>query len=172
MTDILLELKDFDNFNSYSLNKSNMKINRQPNDWQPDGWPEPGTAERSEMKERGWLKNFTFGSKLAIYSLTGKQGPHYILFKGKIFKFDKSKPFWKKYRFFCLSVGTLKLDQKINIFIDVSWRQLFSTILFPPWLVKRIDPTWDEIDEMCSKPDDFFDDILSSYLVETKTVEE
>ena len=139
----IIELVDYDNFRRYSLDLDSKCIKKQPGNWQPKGWPPPGSVARAEMPNRGVLKRFTFGGEIICFHMDSSD-KEYLYRNGNIEKIDLGLSIEYK-PVFILTFGVIYLRSITCYFFDISWKRLF----FPVWLSKKTDPTWDYLDEEC-----------------------
>ncbi len=143
-----IEIIDYDNSKRFSFSLDDYRLTEQSDSWQPEGWPPPGSADRSEMSRRGILKRFTLGPTILCYTLSGDEGGYTMYVSGNLESIDDDMEL-KYSKFYCFSFGSVKLRSIKFYFVDISWEKIF----FPNWLNKIIDPTWDSLDEMSSKND-------------------
>jgi len=141
----IIDIVDFDSNKRFSMNSENYRLTKQAKDWQPDGWPTPGGIEHAEFLRQGVVKRFTIGPEVICYTIKGLSGPYRIFVDGVDVPLQKpAKISFKKISI--VSYGSINVG-KINFrFIDVNWVR----ILFPNWISRIIDPTWDSLDEEAS----------------------
>lgn len=135
-----IEVTDFDGFKRYSFDLLNGQLKKQKNDWRPEGWPAPGSADRAEMPS-GIIKKLTFGPTVICYHLEGRSGTHKMFACGKTEVIDSSIEI-NFNEFLCFSFGYIRLKSIHFMFVDILWKKIF----FPAWLSRSIDPTWDNLD--------------------------
>lgn len=142
----IIEIVDYDNHKRFSLNLEDYRLTPQKKDWQPAGWPAPGTIGRAEMPRRGFLKRFTFGPNLLCFTLSGYIGPYRVYVNGveEVLVGDAELNY---NTLGAIAYGFLRVGKIKFSFIDIDWVRIF----FPNWLSRAIDPTWDDVDEKLSQ---------------------
>ena len=140
------EILDFDNSQRYSFSIDSYRLTPKGRNWHPEGWPEPNSIDRAEMQRQGILKRFTLGADVICYTLSGREGHYRVYAKGIDEALTEQATILCR-RFGALTIGSIRVGElKINFF-DITWHRF----LFPIWLSRGIDPTWDSMDEETTK---------------------